>query len=332
MRARRSAVRLIAASILTLAAAAQPRADGPRLSRQDRGLARDMLASVKSVLERTYYDRTFHGIDIAARLESADVMIEHAPSLAHAYTVIAQALLALGDSHTFFVPPARPSTHQNGWAMQMIGDECLVAAVDPSSDAAAKGFRPGDRVLRLEGFIPTRSEFWKLQYAYSSLAPRPILSVVVQSPGGSPRRLEASARSPRGPSTVAMTSPTPECQSETARRAPTSRKFARLLASSRSGSWRPSTCPLRRSIARPMRFWAERTRSSSICARILAAASRRWSGYGRLVDRDITIANRSGRRPMKPLVARARRRVPGPDVGSSMRRRLRTVRTARPNA
>jgi C-terminal processing protease CtpA/Prc len=309
MRARRSAVRLLGALTLTFASLAEPRAEGPGLSRHDRDLARQMLESVKTVVQHTYYDPTFHGIDMGARFKAADAMLERAPSLAHAYTIIAQVLLGLGDSHTFFVPPARPNTYDNGWNMQMVGDDCLVAAVDPSSDAAAKGLRPGDRVLRMENFIPSRSELWKLQYAYSSLAPRPVLTIVVQNPGAAPRRLELSAKVTRGPSTVAIdVADTANINRETSRR-------ARILSeqTARLGSvtvWKLASFELPpeqidRAADDVLR------QADSLILDLRGNRGGRITALerltGRLVNRDITIANRFGRRPMKPLIARARK-------------------------
>jgi C-terminal processing protease CtpA/Prc len=309
MRARRSAVRLLGALILTFASLAEPRAEGPGLSRQNRALAREMLDGVKTVVRHTYYDPAFHGIDISARFKAADAMIERAPSLAHAYTIIAQVLLGLGDSHTFFLPPARPTTYENGWNMHMVGNDCLVEAVDPSSDAAAKGLRPGDRVLRMENFVPSRSELWKLQYAYSSLGPRPALTVVVQSPGAPSRRLELAARVTRGPSTVAIDlADSVNIQNEAARR-------LRILTD-RTARLGPVTVWKLASFEIPPEDIDRAADDALRGADSLILDLRGNSGgrisalerlAGRFVDRDITIANRLGRQPMKPLIARARK-------------------------
>ena len=279
MRARRSAVRLLGALTLMFASLAEPRAEGPGLSRQNRDLAREMLDAVKTVVRHTYYDPAFHGIDIGARFKAADAMIERAPSLAHAYTIIVQVLLGLGDSHTFFLPPARPTTDENGWNMHMVGDDCPIEAVDPSSDAAAKGLRPGDRVLRMESFVSLTIGVMEASYAYSSLAPRPALTVVVQSPGAPPRRLELSARVTRGPSTRSRS------MSWTAR-TPSERLCAAY------GSYRPDRqagSGYRLELASFEIPPEEIDRaaddalrgadpSSSIFAGIVAAASPRWSG------------------------------------------------------
>ena len=78
-------------------------------------------------------------------------------SLAH----VAAALDALNDSHTFFLPPSRPNHHDYGFQMQMIGDQGFVVRVRPGSDAEAKGVKPGDEILALEGIHPIRQVLWK---------------------------------------------------------------------------------------------------------------------------------------------------------------------------
>jgi C-terminal processing protease CtpA/Prc len=309
MRARRSAVRLLVAMFAVFAVPAAARGDAPGLSRQDRQLAREMLESVRAVVERTYYDRAYHGIDIRARFKAAGAMIDQAPTLAHAYTLIAQALMGLGDSHTFFVPPDRPSTYEYGWDMQMVGDECVVAAVDPASNAAAQGLKAGDRLLRIEAFTPSRSELWKLEYAYSSLAPRPLLNVVAQSPGGLPRRLELSAKVTRGPSTVSIeVADAASMSRDVARRSRIrSNRIARV---GRVAVWKIASFDF------PPDQLDAAADEALMGAESLILDLRGNSGgrvttlerlVGRLFDRDVIIAARTGRRAMKPLAGRTRK-------------------------
>ena len=86
-----------------------------------------------------------------AHLEAANGKLENATSLSHGLAIIAQALLDLDDSHTFFVPPSRTATVEYGWRLQMIGDTCYVVAVKPDSDAAAKGSRSSSRSAAARG-------------------------------------------------------------------------------------------------------------------------------------------------------------------------------------
>src|SRR6267142_6724948 len=126
---------------------------------KDRG--HDMINIIKSDLKKNYYDPSFHGMDIDARFRKADEEINHATSIGHIFGIIAQALIELEDSHTFFLPPGRSARTEYGFEIQMIGDRCLVTAVQPGSDAAAKGLKSGDEIWQINDFGPTRENFWK---------------------------------------------------------------------------------------------------------------------------------------------------------------------------
>src|SRR5215510_6507122 len=114
--------------------------------------------------KNNYYDLNYHGIDLEARFKAADEKMQQAQSVGQVFGIIAQALLDFDDSHTFFLPPGRSNSLEYGWQMQAIGDRCYVVAVKPGSDAEAKGLKPGDEVLSIGGFKPTRELMWKLNY------------------------------------------------------------------------------------------------------------------------------------------------------------------------
>jgi carboxyl-terminal processing protease len=166
--------------------------------RIERERALTMLGNVKDQLKKHYYDPTIRGMDVDARFKAAEEKIKQASSLGQAFGTIAQVLLELDDSHTYFYPPSRPERVEYGWEMQMIGDECYVVAVKPGSDAAAQGLKEGDRIIAIERFQPTRKEFWKMQYFYNILSPRAGFNVIVQSPGGQPREMNLKAKVTQG--------------------------------------------------------------------------------------------------------------------------------------
>ena len=64
----------------------------------------------------------------------------------------------------------------------------------PKSDADAKGLKPGDKVLKIDGIAPNRNNLWIYYYLYTALAPRPGVNMEVQSPGEQPRQLEVMAK------------------------------------------------------------------------------------------------------------------------------------------
>lgn len=167
---------------------------GQSITGLDRDRARGMLDVIKGEIKRNYYDANFRGIDIEARFKAADEKIKSVESLSQAYGVIAQVLTEFEDSHLYFVPPPRPVRVEYGWLMQMIGDEGYVIAVKPGSDAEAKGLKPGDRLLKVDGFAPTRKNMWKMIYRYHLLRPQPGIQVEVQTGDEKPRELALKAK------------------------------------------------------------------------------------------------------------------------------------------
>jgi C-terminal processing protease CtpA/Prc len=169
-------------------------AQQPRLDSTGRARAKEMLNQIKNALRNDYYDKTLHGLDLNQHFKAAEAKIDAAVSQGHAYAVIAQALIDLNDSHTFFLPPDRPAKYEWGWTTKIVGEACYVVAVKPGSDAAAKGVKPGDRVLQLGAFQPVRDQLWRAQYLYRVLSPRAALDVVLQAPGGQPRQVQVAAK------------------------------------------------------------------------------------------------------------------------------------------
>jgi C-terminal processing protease CtpA/Prc len=164
------------------------------LSSIDRERGRAMVGIVKDEIKKSYYDPTYHGLDLDARFKAAEEKIKQATSLGQVFGIIAQAVTELNDSHTFFIPPARAARADYGWQMQMIGDQGYVIAVKPESDADAQGLKPGDLLLSVDGFKPSRDNMWKMGYRYYTLRPQPGIQVEVQTPDGQQRKLDLKAR------------------------------------------------------------------------------------------------------------------------------------------
>lgn len=150
----------------------------------DRERGHVMLRAIKDDLKKNYYDPSYHGIDLETRFKAADEKIKDATSVNQIFGIIAQTLIDLDDSHTFFLPPGRASKTEYGWRMKMIGAKCYVAAVQPGSDAEAKGLKEGDEVYAIDGFGPTRENLWKLEYSYFGLRPRGGMHLFVIKPDG----------------------------------------------------------------------------------------------------------------------------------------------------
>ena len=172
-------------------------ANSPESSEQIPAFRRDqalqMLKDANDTIKKQYYDPKFHGINLDNRMKEAEKRIRESKSLSDAFGVIAWSLEALDDSHTFFIPPPRPFDIQNGWEMAFVGDNCFITAVQDGSDAAAKGLKPGDHVLAIDGFRPSRDTLWKLRYAFNVLAPRSAMHLAIASPNGQTRQLEVNS-------------------------------------------------------------------------------------------------------------------------------------------
>jgi C-terminal processing protease CtpA/Prc len=181
---------VVVCAFVVLGGASHAFAQNHSFERQE---GRLMLSSIREDVKKNYYDPNFHGVDLDARFSEADEKIKQANSMSEILGLIAQALLALDDSHTFFEPPSITARIEHGWQVQMIGDKCYVVAVQPGSDAEAKGLRPGDRVVSLEGYKPARANLWQLEYVIYALGPRPRMNVVVER-DGKPRPLTIAAK------------------------------------------------------------------------------------------------------------------------------------------
>jgi carboxyl-terminal processing protease len=174
-------------------------------SNQDRDRGLTMLKTVKEDIRKNYYDPAFRGIDIDARFKQAEDKMKLTKSNAEVFGIIAQALLDFNDSHTSFVPPQRSARIDYGWLMKTFGNTCYVTEVKPHSDADAKGLKPGDLVQSIDGIHPNRANLWVFYYLYYQLAPRPVVKMVVQSPGEQARQLEINPRIQTGKKTVDLT-------------------------------------------------------------------------------------------------------------------------------
>jgi len=166
----------------------------PTFGNFERERAVDMLEAIAGDVKKHYYDPKFHGLDWEARVKEAKERVEKSTSQNQALSHIAGALIDLNDSHTFFLPPARPFVLDYGLDFQMIGDQCFVTRVRPGSDAESKGIRPGDQVLSVGGFQPTRGNLWQMEYVLRTLRPQTTLRLDLRNPSGPERQVEAAAK------------------------------------------------------------------------------------------------------------------------------------------
>lgn len=174
-------------------------AQAPQMSSMQRSQVRQMLRTIGDAIRKDYYDPKFHGLNVTEHFKIAEKRLDTVDSMVRGYSVIAQALLEFGDSHTYFIPPQATARYEYGWQMGIVGERCLVLGVKPGSDAESKGLRAGDRVLEIEGVAPTRADLWKIRYSLNVLNPRRRLRLVVETPGAAPRPMEIETKVTPGP-------------------------------------------------------------------------------------------------------------------------------------
>ena len=171
-------------------------------SSADRDNARTMLDTIKSDLQKYYYDPQYRGMNLDERFKTANEKIDQATSLAQLLGIVGQVLLDLDDSHTFFLPPSRTYRTDYGWQMKAIGDKVYVFAVKPKSDAEAKGLKEGDEIVSIDGMTPTRENMWKILYLYHQIRPRPGMRLNVIKPNGEQQTLDVAAKIEQGKKVV----------------------------------------------------------------------------------------------------------------------------------
>lgn len=193
---------LAAAAISPIVAA---RTHAQELRDIDRARGQTMLKVIKKDLQKYYYDPTFHGLDLDECFLKAEQDIDQAASLGQVFGIIARAVLTLDDSHTRFVPPGMTAKFDYGWRVRVIGETPTVIAVKPGCDAEAKGLKAGDAVLSVDGSPLNRKNMPLFRYRYLLIRPAPGVGLVVQSPGGQPRRLDVATKVEMGKRVVDLT-------------------------------------------------------------------------------------------------------------------------------
>jgi C-terminal processing protease CtpA/Prc len=182
------AVMLLLAAMPSTILHSQQKMDPFNLARAQ-GMLRDAYQDVK----KYYYDPKYHGVDIDARYRDYNSRIQNATSLSQAFSLIASYLDALHDTHTFFIPPARPYRLDYGYRLQMYGDNCFITKVRPGTDAESK-IHPGDQVLGYNNYAVSRSAFWQMDYYFHSLAPQQASILDLRDPAGAERKLTVDAK------------------------------------------------------------------------------------------------------------------------------------------
>ena len=173
---------------LLLLAAILPSVRGDTASLQLE-IARDMLQPVKQQIREEFYDPAFTGVDFDGVFRAAEQQLAGARSTSEVYAIVAQAVINLGDSHTRFAPPPRPVLVKYGWALQIIGQNINVQAVQPGSDAEKQGVKPNERVLAINGMSVNHDSLHVIRYLLVALNPQAEVRVQLQDGTGAVREV-----------------------------------------------------------------------------------------------------------------------------------------------
>jgi len=152
-----------------------------------------MLKDGYNEVRKNYYDKGCHGIDWDAKYHQLEESAKQITSLAQGLTLVASLMMNLNDSHTFFIPPSRPLRTEYGFRMIMIGDRAFISRVRPGTDAESK-VHAGDEIVSYNRYRVDRPSLWKLNYYVNSLAPNPATALVLKSPEGLQREENVLAK------------------------------------------------------------------------------------------------------------------------------------------
>lgn len=147
---------------------------------------RTVLGDMHDAVRDHYYPQSKIGDEFDARCAEVRKALAGATDHNEAYALIADALMSV-DSRIRFYPPLRSARADYSWNWRLIGNAAYVTQIDKAGDAAKQGLKLGDLILSLEGQPLDRGNYQQLHYLFNTLAPRPGLRVLVQSPTQEPR-------------------------------------------------------------------------------------------------------------------------------------------------
>jgi carboxyl-terminal processing protease len=169
-----------------------------QISNEHRQRGERILRQLHEDLREMYFDPTFAGVDLGARVATARSRIEQVQTTVQLFAVLADFLAGLGDSHTTFFPPGQVDSYDYGIRMLWVGSNCFIVGVREGSSAEAQGIRVGDALVKIDAFDLQRRSFGMISYVYNVLNPRPEIQVTVRSPEGEVRDVRIQAHITRG--------------------------------------------------------------------------------------------------------------------------------------
>ncbi len=116
-----------------------------------------VLEQVWTSINECYYDRAFDGVDWTAQLRAMRPLVEEAGDRQALYRLLRKMVGTLGDAHTRVFSPDeafdrnRPSGITTGVVVRPVEGAAVITWVEPGSEAARQGLRPGLQIKRIDG-------------------------------------------------------------------------------------------------------------------------------------------------------------------------------------
>lgn len=177
----------------------------PPMNGQARQQVADMLHQAYDEVKKHYYDPKIEGMDWDARYKQYTMRVQNARDLGEGFLDVASFLFGLHDSHTFFVPPRRATRYDPGYRFLLEGNDVYISRLRPGTEAASK-LHVGDKVLALNNMATNRSTLHETMYYFNTLAPQPVNQLSVETPTGERGQVTVNAAAKTERKTLDMTS------------------------------------------------------------------------------------------------------------------------------
>lgn len=271
--------------------------------------ALEVLRNAKEDIKKHYYDKEFHGINLDEHFKKAEEQIKQAQSTGQLMGIIARAMIDFNDSHLFFLPPPKKNRTEYGFELRAFGENVFVYAVQPGSNAEAKGVKPGDQIDTINDYQIVREKLWLTRYLFYTIRPEPALRLVLKSPDTSDRSVEVNARIIQGRQVTDLTNQTDS-----------SRYYRKLEAEDYIHRQRYEKIEEEVFIWKMPQFDLSQDQVDAMFGRIKKCKSLildlRGNGGGyietmrqmvvNVFDHEIKIAERKARKELKPIIAKER--------------------------
>lgn len=196
---------LFVAGVLILSAFALALPGQQKYDKNSMDEARQMLRDARDAVKKNYYDPKFHGVDVDATYQQFDDRIKSAQSFNDAMRMVAAFLSTFKDSHLFFEPPMRPYKLDCGFRMQLFGNTAFITRVRPGTDAESK-VHIGDEIVSYDTYSVNRVDFHDLSYTFNTLMPQPRTQLNLRDPDGNTRQVMIDSKMKSGVKTLDFTS------------------------------------------------------------------------------------------------------------------------------